>query len=200
MITLDCSEHIKGEGAKLSDEEAAAASAACPELEERYLNQVFQVEEHEIRFTQAELGRCIRIYGEALDFAAQIYRQFMEGKAMDFELSIDETATPTSPAQHFFVAKEMQVRGVKPATVAPRFCGEFQKGIDYIGDVEQYAAEYAVHAAIARAFGFTAVTFKEYLIAIAVGLCIIPIVEIVKLFQRKFSKSKYSYQINISVL
>ncbi|MBR4942183.1 MAG: cation-transporting P-type ATPase, partial [Clostridia bacterium] len=43
---------------------------------------------------------------------------------------------------------------------------------------------------LARAFGFTAVTFKEYLIAISVGLCIIPIVEIVKLFQRKFSKSK----------
>lgn len=154
MITLDCSEHIRGEAANMSDEETAAACADYPELEERYLNQVFRVEDHEICFTPAELGRCILIYGKAIDFATKIYRDFMEGKPMDFELSIDETTTPTSPAQHFFVAKEMAVRGVKPATVAPRFCGEFQKGIDYIGDVEQYAAEFSVHAAIARTFGY----------------------------------------------
>lgn len=40
------------------------------------------------------------------------------------------------------------------ATVAPRFCGEFQKGIDYIGDINQFEREIAVHAAIARHFGY----------------------------------------------
>ena len=45
-------------------------------------------------------------------------------------------------------------RWVQPATIAPRFCGEFQKGIDYIGDLAQFEKEFAGHAAIARKFGY----------------------------------------------
>jgi len=154
MITLDCSEHIRGEVASMSAEEVAEKYGAHPELEERYLGKTFTVEGHEITIDKEELQRIVLIYGEAIEFAAKIYHEFVEGKPLDFELSIDETATPTTPAQHFFVASEMEIRGVKCATVAPRFCGEFQKGIDYIGNVEQYAEEYAVHAAIARKFGY----------------------------------------------
>ncbi len=154
MITLDCSEHIHGEAAGMRAEEVAERCGSDPALEARYLNQVFSVEDKEIRFEAEELKRISLIYGEAIEFAASIYHQFIDGKQLDFELSIDETATPTTPAQHFFVAKELEARGVRAATVAPRFCGEFQKGIDYIGDVEQYAAEFAVHAAIARKFGY----------------------------------------------
>ena len=69
-------------------------------------------------------------------------------------MSIDETATPTTPLEHFFVAHELIRRGAKPATIAPRFCGDFQKGIDYIGDLAQFDREMAVHAAIARHFGY----------------------------------------------
>lgn len=43
---------------------------------------------------------------------------------------------------------------------------------------------------LAVAFGFTSVTLKEYAIAIGLGVCVIPIVEIVKFFQRSFSKRK----------
>ena len=42
----------------------------------------------------------------------------------------------------------------------------------------------------ANAFGFTSVTFAEYLVAIGLGLLVIPIVEIVKLVQRKLAKSR----------
>jgi hypothetical protein len=52
------------------------------------------------------------------------------------------------------VASELARRNVKFATIAPRFCGEFQKGVDYIGDLAQFEAELAVHAAIARHFGY----------------------------------------------
>ena len=73
---------------------------------------------------------------------------------MDFEISIDETITPTTPLQHFFVANELTRRGIRFATMAPRFCGEFQKGVDYIGNLGQFEREFAVHAAIARHFGY----------------------------------------------
>jgi hypothetical protein len=38
--------------------------------------------------------------------------------------------------------------------MAPRFCGEFQKGVDYIGDLEQFEKEIDIHAKIARHFGY----------------------------------------------
>lgn len=148
MITLDCSEHIHGDG----------GSAPIPaDMAERYLGRSFDVGEGiAVSYTEEELGKILHTYGEAIDFAVKIYdRFFVRQKAKaDFEISIDETATPTTPAQHFFVANELTRRGVKPATVAPRFCGEFQKGIDYIGDLEQFDREMIVHAAIARHFGY----------------------------------------------
>ena len=91
-----------------------------------------------VSFTADELAKINYIYAEALDFAESIWNKYFANAAKrpDFEISIDETATPTDPEQHCYVASELIRRGVKPATVAPRFCGEFQKGIDYIGDLK----------------------------------------------------------------
>ena len=75
-----------------------------------------------------------------------------EGR-FDFELSIDETATPTTPQAHVFMARESSRRGVAISSLAPRFVGEFQKGIDYIGDVGEFEASFAVHAALCRSLG-----------------------------------------------
>jgi len=147
MITLDCSEHIRGDGGSL----------VCPEMEARYLGKSFDVGEGlTITFSAEELAKIVYIYGEAIDFAVSIYEQFLaDGKnRADFEISIDETATPTTPLQHFFVAHELTRRGVKIATMAPRCCGDFQKGVDYIGDLAQFEVEMTAHAKIARHFGY----------------------------------------------
>ncbi|MDR1209137.1 MAG: tagaturonate epimerase family protein [Clostridiales bacterium] len=99
---------------------------------------------------------CRAVYGDAIEFAARIYHDYIApaGGKVDFELSIDETDTPTTPAQHLYVAESLAARGVRPATVAPRFCGEFQKGIDYIGDISQFERELAAHREIAERFGY----------------------------------------------
>lgn len=154
MITLDCSEHIHGEAVGMDESELALRVGGRPELEKRYLGKRFSVEGTEIRFSREELLRCVLLYGEAIDFTEEIYEHCIKGTDLNFELSIDETETPTSPAQHFFIANELRSRNVRLDTIAPRFCGEFQKAIDYIGDLGQYAREYAVHAAIARHFGY----------------------------------------------
>lgn len=148
MITLDCSDHIKGDGGKAPISDAMRA---------RYLEKGFELEEGlVIRFGQDELAGALHTYGEAIDFATQVWERFFaDGKTRaDLEISIDETATPTTPQEHFFVANELKLRGVKMATMAPRFCGEFQKGIDYIGDLNQFDREYREHAIIARHFGY----------------------------------------------
>ncbi|MBR4940993.1 MAG: hypothetical protein IKZ19_03235 [Clostridia bacterium] len=145
MITLDASEHIHSEPGTRSD----------PTLEAFYLGRAFENGGSYLTFTPEELGRIAYVYGEAIDFAADIWREHFLGKnTADFEMSIDETKEPTDPKAHFFCACELMRRGVLPATMAPRFCGDFQKGIDYIGDKEQFQRELTAHAAIARRFGY----------------------------------------------
>jgi hypothetical protein len=150
MITLDCSEHIK------NDITSANAPPLLPEYKDKYLNKTFNIEDITLVFNEDELKQCAAIYGDAIVFATQMYNRFLaHGKhEADFEISIDETSSVTTPLQHFFVARELLDAGVSFATIAPRFCGEFQKGIDYIGDIAQFEREIRAHAAIARQLGY----------------------------------------------
>ncbi|MCL2805207.1 MAG: tagaturonate epimerase family protein [Treponema sp.] len=150
MITLDCSEHIK------NDITSANAPPVPEKYKGKYLNKTFNIEGISIEFSEDELKQCAAIYEGAIIHATEIYKQFFaSGKYdADFEISIDETVSVTTPLQHFFVARELLDAGVSFATVAPRFCGEFQKGIDYIGDIAQFEKEIKVHAAIARHLGY----------------------------------------------
>ncbi|MDO4572319.1 MAG: tagaturonate epimerase family protein [Clostridia bacterium] len=154
MITLDCSDQILGAAAVM--DEAALRAAYRPDAaqEALYLEKSFDIGDLRVSFPAAEFMRACLIYGEALRHAEDIYRTHIAGRPVDFEISIDETLTPTSPAQHYFVAAELVRRGVRFATIAPRFCGEFQKGVDYIGDRARFERELAAHAAIADHFGY----------------------------------------------
>ena len=156
MITLDCSEHIRGGVEKMTSAELAAACTLPADLVARYIGKDVVIEGETLSFDEDELRRCHLIYGEAISFATGIYNKYFKegGAKADFEISIDETATPTSPLQHYFVANELILNGVDVATMAPRFCGEFQKGVDYIGDLAQFERELKTHAAIARHFGY----------------------------------------------
>jgi len=151
MITLDCSDHIK------SGVTASNAPPAHKKYVDKYLGKTFDVGEgNSVTFDEAELRKCAAVYSEAIGFAADIWNRFFASGEYnaDFEISIDETAEPTTPLQHFFVARELLDADVKPATIAPRFCGDFQKGIDYIGDLAQFDREIKIHAALSRHFGY----------------------------------------------
>lgn len=160
MITLDCSEHIDAAAATAGGEAlargyGALSQARREELARRYLGRSFPLEGGaQVVFGPEELMRSALVYGKAIDFACGIHERFIAPGGLDFEISVDETPVPTTPENHFFVASELSVRGVRAETLAPRFCGEFQKGIDYIGDARRFEAEYAVHEAIARRFGY----------------------------------------------
>jgi hypothetical protein len=151
MITLDCSEHINN---NVNDENAPPLPK---NYADKYLGKEFDIGEGvSLSFAEGELKKIAAVYGNAIVFAAGIYKQFFKkGKyKADFEISIDETSTPTTPLQHYFVARELIDSGVSFATIAPRFCGEFQKGVDYIGELAQFEKEIKVHAAIARHFRY----------------------------------------------
>jgi len=151
MITLDCSDHIK------NGITAGNAPQTPKRYADKYLGASFDIGEGiSLSFGDDEVKQCAAIYGDAITFAVDIYKRFFAaGKYdADFEISIDETASVTTPLQHFFVARELLDAGVAFATIAPRFCGEFQKGIDYKGDIAQFDREIKVHAAIARHLGY----------------------------------------------
>jgi len=154
MITLDCSEHIRNDVTRMTAAEVDSAYVPNAQLEALYCNKSHSFEAHTVSFSTEEYRRAALIYCAAIDFAERIYHSHIKGKPVDFEVSIDETPTPTTPEQHFFVANELKRRGVRFETIAPRFCGEFQKGIDYIGDIEQFTRELSAHAAIARGLGY----------------------------------------------
>ena len=150
MITLDLSEQIH----KLDE---ANIPAAPETLKARYLGKEFSLQDGTVlSFSETELDTVAAIYTRAMDFTEQVYgTYFADGKyPAELEVSIDETEVSTTPLQHFFVANELTERGVKFATIAPRFSGEFQKGIDYIGNLDVFTAELKVHQAIAETFGY----------------------------------------------
>lgn len=155
MITLDCSEYIRNDVLAIGLERLRRESTVDLKTGRRYINQCFDLGEGQtLAFDEKAFLHSSLIYNKAIDFMVVIYHEFIKGKAVDFEISIDETATPTSPLQHFYVANELKQRGVVYQSLAPRFCGEFQKGIDYIGDLKQFEKELEVHAIIARHFGY----------------------------------------------
>lgn len=163
MITLDCSEHIAPDAYRLSEDEAAAqCRERFPEEQlaawrRTYRGKTFAVSErHSVSFSGDGFFRLILTYGAALDFMETVYRRAIvtAPRKVSFEISIDETDVATTPEAHYFIAHQLTERGIEVSSIAPRFCGEFQKGVDYRGDIEQFQLEFSVHAAIARAFGY----------------------------------------------
>jgi len=160
MITLDCSEHIRNDLAALPDGEvereyANLAPAEAKALEGDYVGKSFPISRGEVAFTPAGFKRIILVYYGAVKHAINIYDELIKPRGhIDFELSVDETLSITSPQAHYYVARELQKAGVDITSLAPRFCGEFQKGIDYIGDTAAFEIDFKTHARVAEVFGY----------------------------------------------
>jgi tagaturonate epimerase len=159
MITLDCSEQIDNAVPDLSSSELSARYRSLPadirqHYEQTYLNQEFTAGGLMIHFGEPELMQTVLIYHRAIEHAVRIGREVIADRRVDFELSIDETATPTTPQAHFLVAHEIKQAGVMINSLAPRFCGEFQKGIDYRGDLAAFERDFKQHEAIATTFDY----------------------------------------------
>ncbi|MFB9769210.1 tagaturonate epimerase family protein [Lactiplantibacillus modestisalitolerans] len=160
MITLDCTEKIHNEIADLSDDELDAKFNALDVdlvkyFNETYLDKDFQISDQaSVHFSKKDVEQSVLIFFGAVEYAEFIYHKFVVPYNLDFEISMDETIVPTTPANHYFFANELHRKGITPETLAPKFYGEFQKAIDYIGDIDRFEREYVVHEAIAEHFGY----------------------------------------------
>jgi hypothetical protein len=161
-ITADVSDYISHEYAAAGQAEVIEAyeqleASYRRRIERAYLSLNVDLDTGQrITFSREVLARTALIYGRAIEHALRLYRAGVEAQGegrFDFELSVDETETPTTPEAHVFVAMEAKEAGMRIGSLAPRFVGEFQKGIDYIGDLQEFERTFAVHAALARNFG-----------------------------------------------
>jgi tagaturonate epimerase len=111
-----------------------------------------------IVFDRPTVMRAAVKYGKAITHALQMARTIQNevrrlGKSGEIEISVDETDQPTSAAEHYIIADQMRRHDVPLVSLAPRFVGDFEKGIDYKGDVKKLSASLTDHAAIARHLG-----------------------------------------------
>lgn len=159
MITLDCTEVINNDAVNLSEEELDKQFNALDDDQKKYFNdtyldKTFKVGDSEVHFTKHDVEESVLTFYGAILFAAQIYKDFVVPYNLDFEISMDETPYQTTNPNHFFFANELHRWNITPVTMAPRFYGEFQKAIDYIGDKDRFERELVVHEAIAEHFGY----------------------------------------------
>ena len=105
-------------------------------------------------FESLSLQRAMVKYDNAIQHAVSMFNRLSQLKDFfDFEVSVDETDSPTTPLEHFFIASELTRLGVKFTSLAPRFIGRFEKGVDYIGNLNLLDSELEKHAAVTKHFG-----------------------------------------------
>jgi len=158
FYTLDPSDHIDENIIHLSMTELRKKYQELPErreLESIYLDKEYKIGNHELIFNQDDLVKIVLTYGEAIKHVEKCYQLLKKNHKEDFELevSIDETPNSTSPLAHLWIASELHRRGVNFQNLAPHYIGDWEKGIDYIGDVDTFQEEFKLHCQIASKMG-----------------------------------------------
>lgn len=98
-----------------------------------------------LKITGSLLEEVSSKYLAAVKEAGRIYRHIESRKGAGrfiTEVSMDEVAVPQTPVDLLFILKMLSDEGIPVRTIAPRFSGRFNKGVDYQGDPEQFAREF----------------------------------------------------------
>jgi len=158
FFTIDPSSYVNNAADSMEAAELNALAAQIEKegitLESEYVGKRFDLETFGLEFSQEVFRRAAVKYGRALAHAGNMAAEIRKHRSdADIEISVDETETPTRPEEHLFIANELQRRGVPVVSLAPRFIGEFEKGIDFKGDLEAFESELKKHVEIARTYG-----------------------------------------------
>ncbi len=139
FFTLDVAMYI---GNEPLEADVAAFKASC-----RSLGSVVAIPgiDEAIGITEALLNEVSGKYLAAIKEAGKIYRHIASQKGVEnfiTEVSMDEVETPQTPVELFFILKMIAEEQIPAQTIAPKFTGRFNKGVDYVGDVQQFAREF----------------------------------------------------------
>ena len=139
FFTLDVAMYIGNEPAP---EEVAKFKESCKALGAKI--SVPGIDDP-IEVTDSLLDEVAEKYLAAIKEAGGIYRHIEGTKGKDnfiTEVSMDEVETPQTPVELLFILKMIANENIPAQTIAPKFTGRFNKGVDYEGDVDQFALEF----------------------------------------------------------
>lgn len=165
FFTIDPSAYVVNEADNMDEAALTEGVAALvrdgifdsADWESRYLGKAIELNSSTaLTFDKESLYRAAVKYARAIAHCGSMAGYIAKHSAsrpFEIEVSVDETDSPTSHLEHLFFALELKRRGVTVVSLAPRFIGEFEKGIDYKGDLQAFEKSLAVHVEIARAMG-----------------------------------------------
>jgi hypothetical protein len=114
--------------------------------------------EHTIDITEETIRTIAGKFLLAVKHAGEIYRHISEAKGAGSpqdgqahfitEISMDETDQPQTPVEMLFILAAIAYEGIPAQTLAPKFTGRFNKGVDYVGDVAAFAKEFEEDLAV----------------------------------------------------
>ena len=139
FFTLDVASFI---GKESSSADVDAFIASCS----KYMgNLVIPGIDHPLVVTKESLEIIAGKFLAATQQASEIYKFLIAEKGVGTfitEVSMDEVESPQTPMDLLFILKMLADKGVPAQTIAPKFTGRFNKGVDYKGDVDQFAKEF----------------------------------------------------------
>ncbi len=166
MFTIDPSEYVVNEAAVLDEAELKRRSTgvAWQDLQdtfdgfvERYRDVTLPVDgPFSLTPDYREVLQAIVKYGNVIAHVVRMSNHLKmqyPDRPSEIEVSVDETDSPTTLFEHYFIANELKRLGIGLVSLAPRFIGDFEKGIDYRGDIAVFTEEYRKHLAIAAKLG-----------------------------------------------
>jgi len=163
MYTLDPNDHVNPEAEYATPERCAEIAqgldwagleSSFADFMARYSGHTVELDNESLTLDDASLIRAMAKYGDALVQTMAMYRHLVAtGIDFEFEMAVDETDYPTKPAEHVVIMSELKRLGAFPVSFAPRFVGGFEKGVEYIGDLDALKRDFEIHAAIARVLG-----------------------------------------------
>lgn len=158
-FTLDPGEHVRviseSYAGDLSDIPWNALEDDESSMLRRYSVGKIDLGQFSLRLGDEELKRAALKYGGAVAHTVAMYRHLMAFAEypVEVEVAIDETESPTTIAEHVYMATEMKRLGMHWVGFAPRYIGGFEKGVEYIGDTGALADSLRQHFAVATALG-----------------------------------------------
>ena len=139
FFTLDVASFI---GKESPEAEVKAFVASCS----KYVGKLnIPGIDHAIEVSEELIEKIAHKFLAATQQASEIYNFLESSKGKGnfiTEVSMDEVESPQTPVDLFFILKMLADKGVPAQTIAPKFTGRFNKGVDYTGNVEQFAKEF----------------------------------------------------------
>ncbi len=109
--------------------------------------------EHTFKVDQPMLQKIADTYLYAIEQASAIYQHIEKAKGPGnfiAEVSMDETEQAQSPVELFFILVGLSRQGVRVQTIAPKFTGRFNKGVDYVGNPKDFEKEFFEDTAVVK--------------------------------------------------